>query len=76
MRSREKQQDAQKGHPARPEGAKPPERTPVREEAERPRTPLVAFFSILLRRLALRDLHHRGCESSPVRAIECQTVSG
>ena len=30
------------------EGAKPPERTLVREEAERLRTPLVAFFSILL----------------------------
>ena len=44
-----KQQDDQKGRPARPEGAKPPERTPVREEAERLRTPLVAFFSILFK---------------------------
>jgi len=37
-----------KRSPARPEGAKPPERTLVREEAKRLRTPLVAFFSVLL----------------------------
>jgi len=35
-------------------GAKPPERTPVREEASRLRTPLVAFLSILLLSASVR----------------------
>ncbi len=42
-------QEAQNGRPARPERVRPRSVHGVREDAERLRTPLAAFFSLLLR---------------------------
>ncbi len=50
------EQEAQNGRPARPEEARPRSVLSVREDAERLRTPLAGFLSLLLSLLLVVDL--------------------
>ena len=67
-------QEAQNGRPARPEGARPRSVLSVREDAERLRTPLAGFFSILLdEHRSFRACGHTFTLTSPAERLSTDT---